>query len=124
MSNRPQLIKKLSSSIQKKKSKTTLSWKFRDKNGFPVNENCRTGNVIYKCTSLTQNNVKKVYFGVTEEEFNKNRYYNHQQSFRNKDYKNSTTLSTHLWSMKSPSEEENINLSFEIMRQAAPYSNI
>ena len=51
-------------------------------------------------------------------------YYNHQQSFRNKDYKNSTTLSTYLRSIKSTSEEQNVNLSWEIMRQAASYSNI
>ena len=67
MSNRPQLIKKRNSSIQKKKNKTTLSCKFRDRNVFPLNENCRTENVFYKCTSLTKNNVKKVYLGVTEE---------------------------------------------------------
>ena len=41
-----------------------------------------------------KSNVKKVYLGVTEAEFKKNRYYKHQQSFRNEDYKNSTTLST------------------------------
>ena len=51
----------------------------------------------------------------------KNRHCNHQQSFRNED---STTLSTYLWSMKSTSEEQNVNLSWEIMRQAASYSNI
>ena len=93
-------------------------------NRCPLNGNYRTENVIYKCTSLTKNNVKKVYLGVTEGEFKKNRYCNHQQSFRNEDYKNSTTLSTYLWSIKSTSEEQNVNLSWEIMRQAAPYSNI
>ena len=71
MSNRLQLIKKHNNSIQNKKNKTTLSCKFRDQNGFPLNRNCRTENVIYKCTSLTKNNVKKVYLGFTEEEFKK-----------------------------------------------------
>ena len=77
---------------------------------------------IYKCTSLTKNKVKNVYLGVSEREFKNNRYYNHQQFFRNKNYKNITTLSTYLWSIKS--EEQNDNLNWEIMRQAAPYSNI
>ena len=92
--------------------------------GCPLNGNYITENVIYKCTSLTQNNVKKVYFGVTEGEFKRNRYYDHQQSFRNEDYKNSTTLSTYLWSIKSIPKEQNVNLSWKIMQQAALYSNI
>ena len=79
---------------------------------------------VYLFTSLTKNNVKNVYLGVTEGEFKRNRYYNHQQSFWNEDYKNSTTLSTYLRSIKSTSEEQNVNLSWEVMRQAAPYSNI
>ena len=96
MSNAWQLIKKHNNFIQNKKNKTTLSCKCRDKNGCPLNGNSRTENVIYKCTSLTKNNLKKVYLGVTEEEFKKNRYYNHQQLFRNEHYKNSTTFSTYL----------------------------
>ena len=124
MSNVQQLIKKHNNFIQNKKSKTTLSCNCCDKNGSPLNGNCRTENVIYMCTSLTKNNVKKVYFGVSVGEFKKNWYYNHQQSFQSEDYKNSTTLLTYLWSIKSTSKEQNVNLSWEIMRQAAPYSNI
>ena len=77
---------------------------------------------FYKCTSLTKNNVKKVYLGVSEGEFKKNRYYNHQQLFRNEDYKNSTTFFNMPVGIKSTSEEQNVNLSWEIMRQAASYS--
>ena len=109
------IVKKHNNSIQNKKKKRTLSCNCRDKNGCPLNGNCRTENVIYKCTSLTKNNVRKVYLGVTEGEFQKNWYYNHQQLFQNEDYKNSTTLSTYLWSIKSTSEEQNINLSWEII---------
>ena len=124
MSNVQQSIKKHNNFIQNKKNKTTLSCDCRDINGCPLNGNCRTENFIYKCTSLTKNNVKKVYFGVTEGEFKKNRYYNYQQLFRNENYKNSTTFSTYLWSIKSTSEEQNVNLSSEIIRQTPPYSNI
>ena len=81
-------------------------------------------NVIYKCISLTKNNVKKIYLGVSERELKKNWYYNHEQSFRNENYNYSITLSTYLWSIKSTSEEQNVNLNWEVMRQAAPYSNI
>ena len=66
MSDVQQLIMKYittSSKPKKKKNKTTLSCSYRDKNGCPLNGNCRMENVIYKCTSLTKNNVKKVYLG-------------------------------------------------------------
>ena len=55
---------------------------------------------------------------------NGNPHYNHQQWLQNEDYKNSTTLSTYLRNIKSTSEEQNVNLGWEIMRQAPPYSNI
>ena len=48
MSNVQQLIKKHNNFIQNKKNKTTLSCNCRDKNGCPLNRNCRTENVIYK----------------------------------------------------------------------------
>ena len=73
-----QLIKKHSNFIQNKKNNTTLSCNCRDKNECPLNGNCRTENVVYESTSLTKTNVKKVYLGVSEGEFKKNRYYNHQ----------------------------------------------
>ena len=67
--------------------------------------------------------LKKVYLGFfSYKKMKKNWHYNHQQSFWYENYKNSTTLSTYLWSIKSG--EQNFNLSWEIMRQAAPYSNI
>ena len=62
--------------------------------------------------SLTKNNVKKVYLGVSEGEFKKNRYCYHQPSFQNKNYNNSTTWSTFLWSIKSTSNRQNVNLSY------------
>ena len=93
ISNVQQLIKKHNNFIQSKKNKTTLSCNYRHKNGCPINWNCRTEKAIYKCTSLTKNNVKKVYF-VSQGEFKKNWYYNQQQSFRNENYKYSTTLLT------------------------------
>ena len=65
----------------------------------------------------------KVYLGVPEGKLEKNWYYSHQQLFQNKTYyKNSTTLRTNLWSIKS--DKQNVNLSWEIIRQTAAYSNI
>ena len=67
MSNVQQLIKKYNNFIQNKKNKTALSCNCRNKNeclNGRLNGNCRLENIIYKCTSLTKNNVKKVYLGV------------------------------------------------------------
>ena len=89
-------IKKHTNFIQNKKNKTTLSCNCPYKNGCPLNGNFRTENVIHKYTSQTKNKVKKVYLRVSEREFSKNRYCNHQQSLRNENYKNGTTLSTYL----------------------------
>ena len=46
MSNVQQLIKKHSNFIQNTKNKTTPSCNCGDKNGCPLNGNCRTENVI------------------------------------------------------------------------------
>ena len=75
LSNVQQLIKK-HNFIQNKKNQKTITCNCRDKNGCPLNGNCRTESVIYKCTSLTKNTVKKVYLGVSEGEFKKNRFCN------------------------------------------------
>ena len=69
MSDVAQLTKKCNNIIQKYRSKTGISWNCRDKNGFPLNWNVRTENIIYKCTSLTKNNVVKVYLGASDGKF-------------------------------------------------------
>ena len=119
MINVQQLRQKHKNFIENKKNETTHSCNCRDKNGCPLNRNCRTKNVNYKCTSPTKNNVKKVYLAVSEGEFKKYWYWNYQQSFWNEHYKNGTTLSKYLQSIKS--WEQNVNLSWEIIRQTAPY---
>ena len=43
-----------------------LSCNYRDKLRCPLNGKCRTENIISKCTSLTDNNYKKVYLGLAE----------------------------------------------------------
>ena len=73
MSNLQQLIKKHNSVIENMKNETAFRCNCRDKNGCPLNGNCRTESVIYKRTSLTKDNVKKVYLGVSKGKFKKNR---------------------------------------------------
>ena len=72
---------------------------------------------------LSESNLKKVYFRLAEGEFKTNCFDNHKQSFSNQKYSKSTTLSAHLRNIKRKSNER-IDLKWEILRQAAPYSNI
>ena len=51
----------------------------RIKTEFTLNGDCRKEDVIYKCTALTTFQPKKVYLGLAEVEFKKERYYNHTQ---------------------------------------------
>ena len=86
----------------------------------PLEGNCRTTSVVYKCEVTAENQPKKVYIGLTEKEF-KQRFNGHNQSFNNSKYKNSTTLSTHIWSLK----KQNIKpvLKWSIVKHAKAYSN-
>ena len=91
------------------------------KTNCPLNNNCKTSSVIYKCEVTTPNTEKKVYIGLTEGEF-KQRYNNHKQSFTNKKYANSTTLSTHVWKLKE-SNKVTPTLNWSIVRHVNVYSN-
>ena len=54
-----------------------LSSNCRGKSKCPLNGKYRTENIIHKCTSLTESNLKRAYLGLAEGEFKTNRYYNH-----------------------------------------------
>ena len=82
--NIEQHVKKHNNYVQQKNNDNIrLSCNCCDKLKCALNRKCRTENIIYKCTSLTESNLKKVYLGLAEGEFKTNRFYNHQQSFRN-----------------------------------------
>ena len=89
----------------------------------PLNGDCWKEDVMYKCTTLTTSQPKKVYLGLAEGKFKKQRYYNHTQSFRKENYSNSTTLSSYVWKIKKR-KKETPTLVQEIIRTAPPYTNI
>ena len=103
-----------------KKEDDVLTCNCRDKTNCPLDGQCRTQSVIYKCEVTAENLPKKVYIGLTEKEF-KLRFNGHKQSFNNEKYKNSTTLSTYVWSLKA----NNILPSFKwsVVKKAKSYSN-
>ena len=50
----------------------------------------------------------------------KKRYYGHTSSFRNRDDKHSTTLSSHIWNIKD--RHENYNLKWEIIDRGKEFN--
>ena len=78
---------------------------------------------MYKYTALTTFQPKKAYLALKESDCEKQRYYNHSQSFRNENYSNSLTLSSYVWKIKKL-KKETTTLMWEKIRTAAPYTNI
>ena len=94
-----QIIKGHNKKIVQKETQETLECNCRVKTDCPLNGDCRKESVIYKCTATTCN-WKNVYLGLTETEFEKQRYYDHVKSFKNEFYANRTILSSYVWKMK------------------------
>ena len=90
----------------------------RIKDQCPLEGECLTDNVVDKAV-VTSGNDRKIYTGLTANSF-KQRYYNHQQSMRHKEYETSTTLSKYIWTSKDANTEYNIE--WKIHKRAAPYT--
>ena len=116
MSNVQQLIKKHNNFIQNKKNKTALSCNCGDKNGCPLNGNCRTENV------LTKTNFKKVYLCVTEWKFKPIGTINNRSKMK---IIKTVPLCQHTCGASNQHLKNKMLIWVrEIMRQAPPYSNI
>ena len=83
----------------------------------PLNGNCLKKSLVYKATLSTDNN-SKYYFGLCETTF-KTRYYNHQQSFKVSNKRNSTELSKQIWKLKDNNKD--YSLSWSIIQEVQPY---
>ena len=57
-------------------------------------------NVLYKCIASTPTKPQRAYIWMWMEDEWKRRYYNHTKSFRNKRYKNETSLCSYTWKIK------------------------
>jgi len=77
---------------------------------------------VYKCTVETTVKPIKAYLGTAEGDFKK-RHYNHKKSFKNKGYRNETTLSKYIWEIREKYHEEPV-LKWSIIRSVPGYSNI
>ena len=69
----------------------------------------KTSSLIYQATVTRHDNSKEEsYIGLTDNTF-KTRYNGHTSSFRNEQYRNATTLSNYIWTLK----DKNINYSLK-----------
>ena len=109
--------------IVQKEAQETLECNCRVKTDFPLIGNCRKERVICKCTATTCN-WKKVYLGLTEGEFKKQRYYDHVKSSKNEFYANSTSYPLKLC-MGNEKKKKNVKpaLTWEILKTAKAYSS-
>ena len=80
--NISQIIKGHDENVKSIKRHHRLKHNCRIKTECPFNDDCRKENVIYKCTVLTTFQTKKVYLGLAEDEFKKQRYYTTSNYFK------------------------------------------
>lgn len=86
----------------------------------PLDGKCLTTSVIYQATVTRHDNMNlDTYIGLTCNSF-KSRYSGHSSSFKNKEKRNATTLSEHIWGLK----ENNVmyTITWKILSRAKPYS--
>ena len=73
----------------------------------PFNGQCQMDNVIYRAAVTTEDGKSESYTGLTSTTF-KQRYGGHKTSLNNAKYQNKSTLSTHVWKLKSENKKFSI----------------
>ena len=76
--------------------------------------------VFSKFSLWSSNREKKIYIGITANDFKK-RYRNHQQSFPNGKYGNETELSKYVWKLKG--NNRNLHLKLPILGRTIAYQS-
>ena len=94
----------------------------RVKSNCPLDGKCRAENVIYQATVTTEQvpPVLDTYIGMTTSF--KDRFRGHSSSFENEKFKNQTTLSQHIWSLKD--RAINFKVSWKIIGRAKSFSPV
>ena len=85
----------------------------------PTDGKCLTQSVVYQADVTTHDNQeKKIYVGVTANEF-KDRYQNHIKSFRNEKYSCDTGLSKYIWKLKTA--KRNFDIKWSLIKRVPAY---
>ena len=85
----------------------------------PRNGVCQIHSIVYKATVVAGEDQRD-YTGLTAQTF-KQRFYSHQQSFRDKKYQSSAALSKHIWSLEE--KDTNFEIKREVRKKATEYQN-
>ena len=121
MDNFERIIKKHNNKIIRNstapKTEATRNCSCHNKNNCPLQNQCLTRNVVYKATVSIDKKPEndKHYIGISHTTF-KARLYNHHTSFSKSDYKNDTSLATHIWKLKE--DKTPYNIKWEIITRA------
>ena len=89
----------------------------------PLDDKCTKQNMVYQAevTSTSNNNIttKRYYIGQTSRTF-KERWRVHKNTFRNRNCKNPTEITKHIWNL----EDKNLHwqIKWNIIGHAKPYS--
>ena len=112
MPNMKQIISNHNKTILNKDNNTesnTNNCNSRMKEACPVSQKCQTSSLIYQAAvTRHDNNKEESYVGLTDNTF-KTQCNGHTSSFRNEQYRNGTTLSNYIWTLK----DKNINYSLK-----------
>ena len=120
MNNMSKIIKTHNKKVTSKPRDQRPKFNCRKKAESPMEGNCQGNDAVHKC-DVTRPLPQKEYLGLAEGEW-KSRFYNHKLSFKHKRCSNKTTLSSHIWHLKSVSSETP-NLKWSGLRCVPPYSN-
>ena len=85
----------------------------------PLQGNCMKENVVYQATVATETTTE-TYIGLASNF--KERYRNHQTSFRHRSKRNETELSKYIWDLKG--RKKSFHVKWRILRSCQPYSNV
>ena len=87
----------------------------------PLSGQCLTPCIVYQAeVTTTDDSHTKCYIGMTANRF-KERYRNHQKSFRKEKYANETELSNYIWNLKRQKKDFTINWS--IIKKTSAFRN-
>ena len=91
----------------------------RKKPDCPLEGKCLQTNVIYQATVTTETTTE-TYVGLATNF--KERYRNHQTSFRHLNRRNETELSKYVWTLQD--DKKSFKIKWTVLKKCKPYSNV
>ena len=90
---------------------TEYGWNCNDKNKCPLDDKCLTPRIVYTAhVTNDQTQEQKFYCEISDTPF-KERYENHKECFRHKEYSTETVLGKHCWKLKDKGAVLTVNFS-------------